>query len=111
MLQLLLQLPNALGFTAMILTGRLYRWGWLVAAASEIAWFVWGYLSANPGIYPWCAAWFIVFIYNYFLWKRKDTNAKQSDREVDGVFLYDQDAPVSNADEGDVREPLPPIRS
>jgi len=69
-LQLVLQIPNAMGLLAMWVVGRKHRWGWLISIGSEVVWATWGYLSHNPGIYPWCALWAIVFSRNWWLWRR-----------------------------------------
>lgn len=69
MLQLLLQLPNLMGLLGIIVAGRKHRSGWLIGALSEVAWATWAYLSHNPGLYPWCIAWFIFYGRNWWLWR------------------------------------------
>ena len=66
----ILQLPNALGFLGMWYAGKRRRAGWGLALLSEVAWAGWGYASHNPGIYPWCIIWGLVYSRNWWLWKR-----------------------------------------
>lgn len=70
-LQALVQLPNVMGGAGMVLAGRKKRIGWALGAASEVAWATWAYLSHNPGIYPWCAVWGVVYARNWWLWRRR----------------------------------------
>ena len=67
-----LQLPNALGFLGMWYAGRHHRAGWALGVASEFAWAGWGWASHNPGIYPWCIIWGLVYSRNWIKWTREN---------------------------------------
>jgi len=67
----LLQLANTLGLLGLVIVGRKRRWGFVVWLGSELAWAAWGYLDNNPGIYPWCALWAIINIWNWISWRKR----------------------------------------
>ena len=69
----LITLPNALGFIGVYLAGRHKRYGWAVGFASEAAWTLWGLTSHNPGIYPWCLIWAVIYARNWWSWRNRET--------------------------------------
>lgn len=72
-LQLLLQVPNAMGLTGVFIAGRKRRAGWALGFLSEPVWILWGYLSHNPGIYPWCVVWGVIYARNWWSWRPHPT--------------------------------------
>ena len=71
----LTQLPNVLGFLGMYFAGRKRRVGWLLGAASELAWALLAYVADLPGMYLWCVIWGVVYLRNYWLWRQGDMDA------------------------------------
>lgn len=66
--QAVLQSPNLLGSLGILVAGSKRRSGWLIGAASEIAWTYWGIRYHDPGILPWCVIWGIFYVRNYVKW-------------------------------------------
>jgi hypothetical protein len=69
-LNLLVQIPNALGLVGQQLAGRRWRMGWLVGAASEVTWAVWASFAHAYGVLPWCVIWFCGYVRNWWRWRK-----------------------------------------
>jgi|SRR5579863_6234746 len=69
-LNVILTVPNALGFFGMILAGRKQRFGWTLGLLSEVAWAVWAAFAHAYAIYPWIVAWSVVYVVNRYRWRR-----------------------------------------
>ncbi len=72
---LLVQVPNLMGFVAMLLAGKKRRIGWALGFWSEFAWATWATYDHAYGIYPWCVIWSVVYARNWWLWRQGGTHA------------------------------------
>lgn len=68
--QILIQVPNIMGTAGLAMTGRKWRVGYLMLAASNLMWVVWAYLTNNPGEYPWSAIWCAVAMWSWWKWRK-----------------------------------------
>jgi hypothetical protein len=68
---LIAQIPNALGALGMYHAGKKRRFGWLLGVLSEIAWVGYAIVISAPGLYPWAAAWAVVYAKNWIQWREQ----------------------------------------
>ena len=71
---LIVIVPNAIGFVGMIVAGKKHRFGWTLGVWSEAAWAVWAILFHVWALLPFCVAWTIVYGHNRLKWGKHEPN-------------------------------------